>query len=172
MVLRNPMAKSGGRTVGRRLENSGSTAMRKAGVPREVCDSDRNVLPIRTVHLVFDSERTVHHATGDPFVSWTLRCAKRENQDLSVLVTRGARARGARARGARARRARARGARSEVRSPRPRRERPVTARGLCHTRSGQTIYSTQHSYLFIMRDAQISYVCDLLSHTEHIFQKF
>ena len=47
--------------------------MRKAGVPREVCDSDRDVLPIRTVHLVFDSERTVHHATGDPFVSWTLR---------------------------------------------------------------------------------------------------
>ena len=75
--------------------------MRKAGVPREVCDSDRNVFPIRTVHLVFDSERTVQHATGDPFVSWTLRCAKRENQDLSVLVTRGASARGARARGPR-----------------------------------------------------------------------
>ena len=91
--------------------------MRKAGVPREVCDSDRNVLPIRTVHLVFDSERTVQHATGDPFVSWTLRCAKRETQDLSVLVTRGARARGARARGPRpeARGARARGPRSEVR---------------------------------------------------------
>ena len=91
--------------------------MRKAGVPREVCDSDRNVLPIRTVHLVFDSERTVHHATGDPFVSWTLRCAKRETQDLSVFVTRGARARGARARGPRpeARGARARGPRSEVR---------------------------------------------------------
>ena len=91
--------------------------MRKAGVPREVCDSDRDVLPIRTVHLVFGSERTVHHATGDPFVSWTLRCAKRETQDLSVLVTRGARARGARARGPRpeARGARARGPRSEVR---------------------------------------------------------
>ena len=129
---------------------------------------------------------------GEPFMRWTLRCAKRENQDLSVLVTRGARARGARARGTRAQGARARGARargtrargarargarargarargarreargprresprSEVRSPRPQRERPVTARGLCHTRSGQTIYSTQHSYLCIMRDAKL-----------------
>ena len=109
---------------------------------------------------------------GEPFMRWKLRCAKRENQDLSVLVTRGARARGARARGARARGARARGARSEVRSPRPRRERPVTARGVCHTRSGQTIYSTQHSYIFIICDARISYVFDLLSHTEHVFQKF
>ena len=131
--------------------------MRKAGVPREVCDSDRNVLPIRTVHLVFGSERTVHHATGDPFVSWTLRCAKRENQDLSVLVTRGASARGARARGprpeARGPRSEARGPRSEVRGPRPWCERPVTARGLCHTRSGQTIYSTQHSYSFVIHDA-------------------
>ena len=135
VVLRNPMAKSGGRTVGRRLENSGSTAMRKAGVPREVCDSDRNVLPIRTVHLMFDSERTVHHATGDPFVSWTLRCAKRENQDLSVLVTRGASARGARARGpspeARCPRSEVRGPRSEVR------DRSVSARSqpeVCVTR--------------------------------------
>ena len=37
-----------------------------------------------------------------------------------------------------------RGLRSEeVQGPRPRRERPVTARGLCHTRSAQTIHSTQ-----------------------------
>ena len=139
--------------------------MRKAGVPREVCGSDRNVLPIRIVHLVFGSERTVHHATGDPFVSWTLRCAKRENQDLSVLVTRGARARGARARGARARGARARGARargprpearepevrgprSEVRGPRPRRERPVTARGLCpHAKRPNNLFNTAQLFI-------------------------
>ena len=109
--------------------------MRKAGVPREVCDSDRSPLPIRTVHLVFDSERTVHHATGDPFVSWTLRCAKRENQDLSVLVTRGASARGARARGPRPE---ARGPMPEVRGPRSEvRDRGVSARSqpeVCVTR--------------------------------------
>ena len=51
---------------------------RKAGVPQ------------REYRKVFGSEMTVHHVTGEPFVSWTLRCAKRENQDLSVLVTRGA----------------------------------------------------------------------------------
>ena len=42
----------------------------------------------------------------------------------------------------------------EVQGPRPRRERPVAARGLCHTRSCQTIYPTQHSDVFVMRDTQ------------------
>ena len=90
MVLHNPMAKSGGRTVGG--EKSGSTA--------------------RCVTV-----RERYTRTGEPFVSRPLRCAKRETQDLPVLVTRGARARGARARGPRpeARGARARGPRSEVR---------------------------------------------------------
>ena len=143
--------------------------MRKAGVPREVCDSDRNVLPIRTVHLVFDSERTVDHATGDPFVSWTLRCAKRENQDLSVLVTRGASARGARARGPRPE---ARGPRREVQGPRPEirgRGRGVSARSqpeVCVTREvakqliqhSTDIYSSRVTQT-LMFGAIMFYVC-------------
>ena len=47
-------------------------------------------VPQREYRNVIGSEMTVHHATEEAFVSWTLRCAKRENQDLSVLVTRGA----------------------------------------------------------------------------------
>jgi hypothetical protein len=123
VVLHNPMAKSGGRTVGG--EKSGSTA--------------------RCVTV-----RELYTRTGEPFVSRPLRCAKRETQDLSVLVTRGARARGARARGPRPE-ARGASARvSEVRGPRLRRERPVTALGLCHTRSGQQILPGIHLVLVMM----------------------
>jgi hypothetical protein len=144
--------------------------MRKAGVPREVCDSDRNVLPIRTVHLVFDSERTVHHATGDPFVSWTLRCAKRENQDLSVLVTRGASARGARARGPRPE---ARCPRPEVRGPRSEvRDRGVSARSqpeVCVTREvakqfiqhNTVIHSSYMTHYFMLNMISLRISCCL-----------
>jgi hypothetical protein len=144
--------------------------MRKAGVPREVCDSDRNVFPIRTVHLVFDSERTVQDATGDPFVSWTLRCAKRETQDLSVLVTRGASARGARARGPRPE---ARCPRPEVRGPRSEvRDRGVSARSqpeVCVTREvakqfiqhNTVIHSSYMTHYFMLNMISLRISCCL-----------
>ena len=57
--------------------------------------------------------------------------------------------------------------RPEARGPRPRRERPVTAQGLCHTRSVQT-NTTQARYIYRHPVIMISlyhdiFYCDLLN---------
>ena len=107
---------------------------------------------------------------GEPFMRWTLRCAKRENQDLSVLVTRGASARGARARGPRPE---ARCPRPEVRGPRSEvRDRGVSARSqpeVCVTREvakqfiqhNTVIHSSYMTHYFMLNMISLRISCCL-----------